>query len=294
MHWWHDFEPIVQRDVPLDRYTWYKLGGPAELFFTPPDQHALATLLRRARDASVEWRVLGGGANLLVHDEGVRGAVIHLRGRAFEAWECPDAHTVRAAAGVDLTKLVKHAADHGWLGFERLAGIPASVGGAVRMNAGGKHGAIGELVRNVTVVTGDGRIEQRSADTVRFAYRSTALDDCVVVAATFEFEPSDRAVTRERFRAIWHEKHASQPPVSDRTAGCIFKNPPGRSAGALIDQAGLKGQRRGGAEISTRHANFILAHPGCRAADIFELIAHIQERVAAVHGADLELEVKVW
>lgn len=294
MHWWHDFEPIAQRDVPLDRYTWYKLGGPAELFFTPPDPQVLAQLLRCAREAGAEWRVLGAGANLLVPDSGVRAAVIHLCGPVFESWDCPDARTVRAAAGVDLTRLVKYAADQGWLGFERLAGIPASVGGAVRMNAGGKHGAIGDLVRNVTVVTGDGRIEQRAADAVRFAYRSTALDDCVVASATLEFEPADPAVTRDRFRAIWQEKHASQPPVSDRTAGCIFKNPPGSSAGALIDHAGLKGLRCGGAEVSTRHANFILAHPGCRAADIFELIARIQERVAAVHGVDLELEVKVW
>jgi UDP-N-acetylmuramate dehydrogenase len=237
--------------------------------------------------------VLGKGANVLVRDEGFAGAVIKLSEPAWEVTRFDDPR-VHAAAGVDFPRLVRQTIARGLLGLEALAGIPGTVGGAVRMNAGGKHGYLAQFVTSASLMTPAGDVQVRSNSELGFGYRSTRLDGAIVLEATLVLTPGDVSAAMERFREIWNEKYATQPPVSAKSAGCIFKNPPGHAAGRLVDEAGLKGVRRGQAEISPRHANFIMAYPGARAADVLDLIALAQQRVRARTGIELEPEVDIW
>ncbi|TWT45349.1 UDP-N-acetylenolpyruvoylglucosamine reductase MurB [Phycisphaerae bacterium RAS1] len=306
-------ESIVRPDVPLRNYTWYGLGGPARWFATPRTDAEAVEVLARCGEGGVPWRVLGRGANLLVRDEGVDGVVLTFCGeiegppaaalagasRSDRTAFAPggvrvDGARVWAGAGADFTKLVQHCVNRGLAGLENLAGIPGSMGGIIRMNAGGKHGSISQYVRRVRVLEADGRIDHRDAAAVGFAYRKTDLAGAVVLAAELELSESNPAALTRRFREIWLEKASQQPAVSERSCGCVFKNPPGQAAGALIDRAGMKGQRVGGAEISRRHANFIVAHNGATAKDVLDLAAVARDRVRSETGVELEFEVEIW
>ncbi len=293
MSWYEGFEPICRPDVPLSEYTWYRLGGPARWFFQPRDEAEAAALVERCRRCEVPWRLLGRGANVLVRDEGFDGAVIQLVGPHFERVEY-DGVRLCAGAGVELPRLIRDSIHRGLVGLEALAGIPGSVGGATRMNAGGRYGEIGQLVCSVRLLDENGQIVSRRAAEVGFAYRHTNLAGCAVLATTLELRPGDREAALERHRRIWNEKYAQQPAVALRSAGCIFKNPPGRSAGRLLDQAGLKGVRIGGAQISEKHANFIVAEAGAKARDVLDLISLARDRVWNSSGIQLELEIDVW
>jgi UDP-N-acetylmuramate dehydrogenase len=293
MSWSADFEAICQDDAPLAPLTWYKLGGPARWLLRPRSVEELAALVARCGAENVDWRVLGKGANVLVSDAGVDGAVIVLDQPAFQACRW-DGAGVSVGAGYDFPHLVREAANRGRGGLEGLAGIPGTVGGIIRMNAGGKYGFIGEVVETVDVLTPGGAIERRSAAAVSFSYRHTQLDDCVVVGAELRLRPGDAGEMTATYRRVWQEKSAEQPAVAKRSAGCIFKNPRGAAAGQLIDACGLKGARRGGAEISPRHANFIVADPAARAQDVLDLIALAKDRVADRFGVALETEIELW
>jgi UDP-N-acetylmuramate dehydrogenase len=293
MSWYSGLEAVCRADVPLREHTWYGLGGPARWFCMPRHEEELAALLARCRDAGIAWRILGRGANVLVRDSGFDGAVIHFTGDAWEETTY-DESVVRAAAGVDFTQLVRQSVERGLGGLENLAGIPGSVGGIIRMNAGGKYGNIGAYVQSVRLMSPAGMITERPAAQMGFTYRHSNVGENVVLAATLHLPPGDRDELRARFRQIWTEKAGSQPPVSARSAGCIFQNPPGKAAGQLIDAAGLKGARRGGAEISTKHANFILAYPEATAQDVLDLVALARDSVQAQFGIELQLEVEVW
>ena len=293
MSWFSGFEQICKRDVPLRDHTWYRLGGPARWFFTPQDEEELAALLARCRELGIAWRILGQGANVIARDEGFAGAVIKLEGPAFEEVRF-DGELVYAAAGADFPQLIKTCLERGLVGLEGLAGVPGSVGGLVRMNAGGKYGQIADVVDAVRLIDARGRIETRAAAQIGFGYRRTGLAGCTILGARFALRRGDGEAALKKYHEVWTLKQQSQPPVGQRTAGCIFKNPPGKPAGALLEQAGLKGQRYGGAEISTKHANFILAGADATAADVLHLIDHARERVRATADVELELEVDVW
>jgi UDP-N-acetylmuramate dehydrogenase len=257
-----------------------KVGGPAEFFVEPRTPEELAAVFAAARECDLPVRYLGSGANLLVRDPGVRGAVIHLRhfGRR---------DGLHVGAGYNLARLCKETASEGLAGLEVLAGVPATVGGAVRMNAGGKHGEIASSVRYVDVMTPAGEIRRLSREQVGFRYRRTSLDGAIVIAAGFELRPEDGV--RARYDAVMEEKRRAQP-LGTHNAGCMFKNPPGGQAGRMIDECGLKGERSGGAHVSRKHANFIVNDGGATAADVLRLIDLIRSRVPA----PLELEVEVW
>jgi len=293
MNWFSGLEDVCQTDVPLAPHTWYGLGGPARWLLTPRDEGQLAAIVARCAAEHIAWRVLGRGANVLVRDEGFDGAVIRLSEPAWEIVTFDDP-LVRAAAGVDFPRLVRQTVARGLVGLENLAGIPGTVGGAIRMNAGGKYGYLAKYVHAVKVLTPTAQIEQRSKEEVQFGYRTAQLNGAIVLEATFALEPGDAQAAMIRFRDIWNEKYASQPPVSAKSAGCIFKNPPGHAAGKLIDDAGLKGTRSGGAEISPQHANFILAHPGAKAADVLDLIRRAKDGVRERYGVELEPEIDIW
>ncbi len=287
-----DLEAIVQENYPLARHTWYRLGGPARYFIQPRSVEELREASRRCVENEIPMYVLGLGANVLVQDQGVDGAVFLLQEDAFRTVRI-DKTTVTVGAGVDMQKLLLKCVRSGLAGIECLAGIPGTIGGGIRMNAGGKFGDIGAVVTRVTVLDQAGEIFDRTKDDLVFDYRSTNIAAKFILSATLELEEEDPEELMRRTKEIWMYKRNTQP-LNTKSCGCIFKNPRGLSAGALIDQAGLKGLRIGGAEVSTKHANFIIAHEGCRAEDVLKLINIIREKVYDKNQIHLESEVKVW
>ena len=288
-----EFQAIVRAGESLAPHTWFRLGGPADALARPRTAEELVALLRRCRDAQIPFRILGGGSNVLVRDEGVRGVVVHLESPAFSDVILGDGR-IEVGAAVPLTALISQTARAGLGGMEVLTGIPGTVGGALRGNAGGRQGAIGQLVRRATVVDASDQIQVRERDDLSFAYRSSSLDEPVILSAEFALEPDDPEAVVKRMRRIWIVKKENQP-YGHQSSGCIFKNPaPDLSAATLIEQGGLKGTRIGGAEISDRHPNFIVAQPGATAADVLALIERVRGRVWEQFGYDLELQIQVW
>jgi len=285
---------IVEENVALAPYTWYKIGGPARYFVRPRSVEELQQAARRCTENEIPIYVLGLGANLLVGDNGVDGAVFRF---SEDFWRRvrfdDDNHTVEVGAGADMQKLVLRTCRQGMAGIECLAGIPGTVGGGVRMNAGGKFGDIGAFITRVQVMDVSGLLFERTKDDLVFDYRSTNISAKFILGATMELDPDDPDRIMKRTKEIWMFKRNSQP-LNTKSCGCIFKNPRGLSAGALIDQAGLKGFRVGGAEVSEKHANFIVAHPGCKADDVMKLVKIIREKVFDKNEIHLESEVQIW
>lgn len=284
-------EAIVKTDEPLASRTWFQIGGPASYFIQPRTVAELQEVVRRCRDNEIPMYVLGDGANLLVSDSGVRGAVIHLDGE-FREVRAVDGG-IYAGAGADMQKLVLRCVREGRSGLECLTGIPGSVGGCVRMNAGGAFGDIGNVVERVEVMTETGELFMRHRDDLAFAYRSTNINSKFILGAEFRLTEDDPHRILKQVKQIWIYKKNTQP-LGHRNAGCVFKNPRGLSAGALIDRAGLKGKRIGGAFVSDKHANFILADKNCTASDVLKLINLIRETVYKKNEVYLELELEIW
>jgi UDP-N-acetylmuramate dehydrogenase len=218
--------------------------------------------------------------------------VLSLSGEAFARIDV-DGTTVRAGAGALLSQLISRSVKAELAGLEVLAGIPGTVGGALRCNAGGRSGDIGQFVPGVKVLTAKGEVFTHSEDELLFSYRQSSLDEMVILEGQFELHRDNPDEIVSRMRKIWITKKATQP-LSFQSAGCVFKNPRGLSAGALIEQAGMKGTRVGGAEISDRHANFIVTHEGARSEDVLRLIDLARSKVAEQFGVDLESEIKIW
>jgi len=285
-------EEIVAENEPLAPHTWFKIGGPARWYIQPRGLEDLAEASRRCLESNIRTYVLGLGANLLIGDEGVNGAVFRFD---QEYWRkvAIEGNRVSAPAGTDIQKLVLKTVRAGLSGIECLAGIPGTIGGAIRMNAGGKFGDIGAVVTRVDVMDSEGNIFERTKDDLVFEYRSTNISAPFILGADLELEEEDPQRILQKTKEIWMFKRNTQP-LNTKSAGCIFKNPRGLSAGALIDQAGLKGMKLGGAEVSTKHANFIIAHSGCRADDVMKLVKLIRERVYDRNQIILDSEVQIW
>jgi UDP-N-acetylmuramate dehydrogenase len=293
MHLFDDFRGTVKLDVPLAPLVWFRLGGAAAYFASPRQLDELVALLNRCRQEGIAFKILGGGSNVLIRDEGVNALVIHLESPFFSDLTVRE-NIVEAGAAVPLTALISHSARAGLGGLEVLTGIPGTVGGALRGNAGGRQGAIGQFVRRATVLDPSDLVQVRERDDLSFADRDSNLDDPLILSAEFELTPEDPESVVRRMRRIWIIKKENQP-YGHQSSGCIFKNPSADvSAGALIDQAGLRGTRFGGAEVSDRHANFIIAHPGAKASDVLQLIDRIRQRVWQQFGYELELQIQVW
>ncbi len=285
-------EEAVQENVALKPFTWYKIGGPARWFIRPRSVEELQQASQRCLENDIPVYVLGLGANLLVSDEGVNGAVFRLD---HDFWRRVkfEKNVVETGAGVDMQKLVLRTVRQGLAGIECLAGIPGTVGGGIRMNAGGKFGDFGAVVQKVQVMSDDGTLFERTKDDLVFEYRNTNIAARFILGATIELEEEDPDRVMKKTKEIWMYKRNTQP-LNTKNCGCIFKNPRGLSAGALIDQAGLKGFRVGGAEVSEKHANFIIAHPGCSASDVMKLVKIIREKVFEKNEIHLESEVQIW
>ncbi|MFM1830906.1 MAG: UDP-N-acetylenolpyruvoylglucosamine reductase MurB [Planctomycetota bacterium] len=296
-----DVDALLEPNAPLGPRTWFGVGGCCDLLARPRDIPAAATILARCRQAGVPVRVLGSGANLLVADEGVDGVVLLLDQPTFTEWHVEaQEHTANVAcgSGTDLAKLMHEMARLGWEGLETLAGIPATVGGAVWMNAGGRFGEIGRVVTSIEALDGTGRPLTMDHREIRFDYRHTRLPRCVLTRVHLRLRRGEPLMLRERLKEVMAYKKASQP-LAERSAGCMFRNPvlPGGervSAGKLIDQAGLKGTREGSASVSPEHANFICVDRDGRAADVMRLVERIRQAVRRAHGVQLQAEVAVW
>jgi UDP-N-acetylmuramate dehydrogenase len=287
-----EFAEIVKRDEPLAPYTYLKIGGPAEMLVQPRSREELAGVVRRCAEQHIPLRVLGGGCNILVRDEGVRGAVVRLNEPTFTQIQV-QGRRVRAGAGASLAALISQAARHGLAGLETLVGIPGTVGGALRCSAGDRSGQLGQYIRQVEVLDGRGEVQVRERDELRSGLGWSSLDDPVLLAADFELEADRADDIVKRMRRAWIQRMASQP-LRFQSAGRLFKNPRGFSAAALIEQAGLARTRVGGAEVSERDASFVVAQPGTSARDVLRLIDLIRTRVRERFNTELELEIAVW
>jgi UDP-N-acetylmuramate dehydrogenase len=283
---------MVRANEPLAPRTWLRVGGPAEFFAEPRTVAELTTLVKRASAEGLPLRVLGGGSNLLVPDAGVPGLVLCLSAPAFQEISTQGT-VVTAGGGARLGHVISSSVRDGLAGLEALVGIPGTIGGALHGNAGGRGGDIGQWTAWAEVMTRTGEILLRNREDLVFAYRQSSLDELVILRARFALEREDPVELTRRMQKQWIIKKAEQP-LGHQSAGCIFKNPRGMSAGLLIDQAGLKGTRVGGAEVSDRHANFIITDKGCTALDVQRLIELVRGRVADKLKVQLELEIEVW
>jgi UDP-N-acetylmuramate dehydrogenase len=282
----------VREKVPLAERTWFKVGGAAQYFAEPASVDDLQGVVQRCRDEGMHARLLGGGSNVLVRDEGVTGMVISLANESFASIKI-DGRRVTIGGGASLANAITVTVGAGLAGLEPLVGIPGTVGGALHGNAGSHGGDIGQWATSASVMTRSGEIIERERGDLVFAYRQSSLDELVILEAQFELEEEDPIEVTKRMQKQWIVKKANLPMAHENT-GCIFKNPRGMSAGMLIDQCGLKGEQVGGVEVSQRHANFFIAKPGATAKDILQLIDVVRNRVAERMGVELETEIEIW
>ena len=301
-HLFSDLDVEVRPDCPLGPLTWFGIGGRADCLVRPRSVEALAQLVRRCRRSNVPLRVLGSGANLLVAEEGVGGLVVRLDTPAFRDIRYnPDGSVdrLRAMAGADLSRTIMDTTRRGLAGLGHLAGIPASIGGAIRMNAGGAYGSTGDTVQSVTCLTRDGEIVRYPKAELIFDYRRTNIPDPIILSAVFDVVEDDPLRLREQVKEIFAYKKSTQPLASS-SAGCIFRNPIDPetetrcSAGDLTDVAGRKALAVGGARVSRQHANFIVTEPGATASHVLQLIELIKSRVYDHAGIELREEIAVW
>jgi UDP-N-acetylmuramate dehydrogenase len=282
-------------DVALRARTSLRIGGVPEFFFEPSTPEEASRVLRECRREGVRVRVLGGGCNLLVGDGAIEGAVLSTRRLR---WLRVYPERVEVGAGTSFPGIVQLAVTEGIPVLPGCPGIPGSVGGVVFMNAGGRFGSVGDALLEVTGLDLEGNPFRRFVRDGDLGYRTTVFDGTVVTGAVFRRDPSlDPAAQRRLHDEAMAWKKATQP-LSAQSAGCIFKNPGGaaggRSAGWLIDQAGLKGRRVGGAMVSPLHANFIVNEGRATAGDVLALIDVVRSEVKSRHGVTLELEVRLW
>ena len=281
----------LRLDEPMARHTTMRVGGPADAYFEPAGEEDLAAMLRFCAQRGVPVFVLGRGSNLLVRDGGIRGLVVCLAAPAFGKIVV-EAGRLRCGAGAKLKTIVMEARRAGLGGIEFMEGIPGSLGGALRMNAGAMSASLFSAVEWVRFMDLAGEVSGRSAAEIPVEYRRCALfEKNIALEAGLRVGPMTREAIDEILGEYNRRRWQTQPAAP--SAGCIFKNPTGQSAGRLIDELGLKGTRVGGAVVSDRHGNFIVNEGSATAADVLALIGKIQERVRAERGIALETEVQV-
>ena len=277
---------------PMTKHTSFHIGGPADLMAQPQSEAELRALLMKAAEAAVPVTLVGNGSNLLVRDKGIRGLVIKL-GNMLRDIEI-DGKVLTFGSGVSLAMASKKAAELGLSGMEFAVGIPGSIGGAVYMNAGAYDGEMAKVVRSVRVMDAAGHVSELTAEELDFGYRHSALQGSgkIVTSVTVELAAGDKQAIADKM-ADFSNRRITKQPLELPSAGSMFKRPPGYFAGTLIDQTGLKGYTVGGAQVSTKHAGFVVNIGGATAADVLQLISDVQAKVFAAHSVHLEPEVLV-
>ena len=298
------FTGRVKLDESMAKHTSFCVGGPAEVFVSVKDAKQLAALVTACLETGIQYTVVAGGTNLLVRDGGIPGVVINMKNglkeMSVESGGGDDV-IIRAQAGVNLQALCRQAIDSGLAGMNFALGIPGTVGGAVYMNAGTSRGAMGDVLTAVDTLTPDGAAVERNRSELAFEYRRFALKGTppeaetllLVTGVRLSCRRDDPERLRREARDILNERMRNHP-IGVQSAGCFFKNPAtGEPAGRLIDMAGLKGRRVGGAAVSDKHANYIVNTGGATASDILSLMVVVQEEVENKFGVRLEPEVKI-
>jgi UDP-N-acetylmuramate dehydrogenase len=287
-----EFPDITRRNEPLAPYTHLKIGGPAEFLIQPRTTDELRAVLAACQHQKVPVRMLGAGHNLLVRDDPVPGAVVRLNAPGFSMIEW-DGRRITAGGGGLLFDLIAFSVRQGLTGLETLVGLRGTVGGSVRCNVGDKAGEIAQSVRQVTVLTDAGRVQVRAREELTFSEHQSDIDEPVILSVVFELERDDSAAILKRMRKAWVTRKAAEP-FSYQAAVRLFRNTPAQTAATLIDRAGMTKTRVGGAELSERNSNYVVAHPGTTALDILQLAELVATRVRERTGADLERELHIW
>ncbi len=292
MSWTEGLEHILRPDEPLAPWTWLRIGGPAQYFAEPTNTDELQTLVRRCRSEELPVRLLGGGSNVLIPDEGLPGVTIALSAAVFSAIEV-EGNQIRAGGGAKLGQVISTAAREGLAGLEALVAIPGTVGGGLHGNAGTLNVDLGQWTHEATVMTRTGDILVRTREEMHFSYRSSTLDELVILEALFILNRDDpREVTR-RMQKEWIVRRTRQPG-GDVPCARLFKDHGGMEARELIEEAGLKGTRVGGAEVSERHPNYVVAHAECTSQDVLRLIDLLRDQIRDRTGVELEPEIEIW
>ena len=276
-------------DEPMANYTWMKVGGPADFYIEPADRNDLISIVEYFREHNYSWFILGRGSNVLISDEGIRGAVFNIENSLADIRR--ENNLVFAEAGVRLTKFVDFCIQNELAGVEMLAGIPGTIGGAVAMNAGAHGGEIADHLIEVETIH-NGIVERIRKDEESFSYRRSRFSNDIVLGASFKLKRGDK----EKLLAIRRKfilKRNQTQPLEYPNLGSMFKNPLNTFAAKLIEQAGLKGKCVGDAQVSEKHANFIINRGHAKAADIVKLIDLVERTVYQNSGVKLELEVKM-
>lgn len=283
------FRGSICVDEPMAKHTWMKVGGPADFFFVPKDKNDLLSLVAYLQERSVPIFILGRGSNVLVSDKGIRGAVISVES-ALQTLIRKNGRVI-AEAGVRLTHFVDFCIQHELAGVEMLAGIPGTVGGAIAMNAGAHGGEISDFVVDVEVLR-NGTVTHVRKEEADFSYRHSGFTNDIVLSATFVLPHGKKEELIQRRRECVLKRNKTQP-LELPNLGSMFKNPPNAYAAVLIEQAGLKGKRVGGAQVSEKHANFIVNTGTATAEDVLQLVRLVQRTVYQHFGVNMELEVKL-
>jgi UDP-N-acetylmuramate dehydrogenase len=287
-----EFAGIIQARQSLAPFTHLRIGGPAEYLVTPRHRDEFARVVAACAAEQIPLRVLGVGTNLLVRDEGVPGVVVRMIAPEFTTVTV-SGRAVKAGGGATMLSLIRAATTAGLAGFETLVGITATVGGALRFNAGDRSGEIADHLTRIDVIDKFGKIVVRQRGDIRFGEHDSDIDDPVVLAVEFALETDDPDAIVKRMRRAWINRKADQP-LSHQSSVRVFRNPQGQTAAHLIERAGLVGTRVGAATVSDRNANYIVAQPGTTAADVIALTEKMRTTVRNTSGVSLEQELKVW
>lgn len=281
----------AETDYPLAKLNTWHVGGSAERVVWPEDPEELAQVITWCLQNTIPVMLLGRGSNVLLPDEGLKGAVIITTALDAVCWR---GESVTAGAGVSLMRLARNAAHRGLGGLEFACGIPGTVGAATAINAGAYGSSIGDLIAEVTVLTREGSIRKLAKKEMTFGYRNSSLMEMnhIILEVTLEIYPKAPVIIQGDMGNITAKRRGSQP-LEYPNAGSVFRNPPGDSAGRLIEAAGWKGRRYGDAEVSGKHANFIINRGNATSRDILRLIREIQEDVLVRFGIRLETEIRI-
>ncbi|MGE3251182.1 MAG: UDP-N-acetylmuramate dehydrogenase [Hyphomonadaceae bacterium] len=288
---WPQTRGALERGAALAPYTWFRVGGPADALFIPADEEDLAVFLRALPD-DVSILPLGVGSNVIIRDGGIEGVVIRLMGRAFASVEALPNAQVRAGAGALDANVARAAAKAGIGGLEFYVGVPGTIGGALTMNAGCYGRETKDVLISARAMKRDGSIVAIPAADFGFTYRRNALPGGMIfLDALYQGEASTPEAVTAKMAEITAQRESSQP-IREKTGGSTFKNPPGESAWKFVDRAGMRGARLGGAQVSEKHANFLINTGEARAADIEGLGEEVRAKVREAFGVELEWEIK--
>ena len=282
----------VIEDYPMKEVTSFQIGGPVDYFIEPRSEEELKDVIVSVERDEMPWMIMGKGTNMVVSDKGIRGAVIRLENYFSDVRV--EGTRVVAQSGASMKKVAEAARDASLTGLEFAHGIPGAVGGAMTMNAGAYGGEMKDVVESVKVMYHDGTTEVIPVDQMDFRYRNSRVYDekLVVLEATFLLQPGEQAAIQSQMDELWNRR-VSKQPLEYPSAGSTFKRPVGYFAGQLIDQAGLRGLKHGGAQVSQKHCGFVINCGDATCKDVVELIRMVQEAVYEKHGVELETEVKV-